>query len=389
MAGTIITIYDKKNPDKIIGYKGTIDIPKDPLTGKRRRKVFYDKKKKNVESAMIKYKADIESGDFNEPTKLLFEKYMEQWLNVYCKDNKLSQTTIDGYNNYVKKHINPYLGKYLIGKILPIHIQDFYNKESEKKYSGTTILQIHRILHKAFKEAMRNKLINNNPCDMVDAPKPSEFTPAVYDDKDFIKLLNIVKGTYDELIIILAGMIGLRRSEIFGLKWDNVDFNKKTISINQVLVVTSEGLIEKETKNKSSKRSIAIPDNVIPILKYHHALQSENKLKTGDKYCNDNWVCCSKNGEKINGSSYSRRFGELLNDYGLKKIRFHDLRHFNATMMLKYGVDVKVAAQRLGHSTPAITQKIYQHVLDSMDEKAAVKLNKILDIKSNKNKKSG
>ncbi|MBO8170195.1 MAG: site-specific integrase [Thermoanaerobacteraceae bacterium] len=356
-------------------WQAVIELPPDPKTGKRRQKWLYADTRQEVKRLANELEAKIASGNYTEPTKLTVEGYLLQWLEVYCK--KLSPTTVDGYRIYIEKHINPFLGKIKLQKLKPIDIQKFYNSEKEKGYSNTTILQEHRILHRAFKEAVRNSLIERNPCDMVDPPKLDDFQPKIYDQDKFNKLLNAIAGTEDEIPVLLAGLLGLRRGEVFGLRWSDINFQEKTLSVRQTLVYANGELKFKPPKTKKSVRTITIPDGLIPILKEHRKRQLKAQLES-ETYKEYGLVCCRKDGDKINPRSYSRHFKDLLKKHGLPHIRLHDLRHFNATMMLKYGIDVKIAAERLGHSTPSTTQKIYQHVLKDMDMEAAEKLNKIL-----------
>jgi integrase len=253
----------------------------------------------------------------------------------------------------------------LLMKLKPLHIEAFYNEEL-KKYKGKTVLQEHRILHKAFRQAVRNELLSKNPCDFVDAPRADDFSITIYDEDKFNTLLEYVEGKKDMLPILLAGMCGLRRSEVFGISWPDIDFDSGTISVNKVAVYSKdkkEWILKEKPKNKSSRRTFIIPSEIIPFFKQYKGI---------------GLVCCNDNGSIVSGGTYSHRFKDLLKKAELPHIRFHDLRHFNATMMLKYGVSDKEAAGRLGHATPNTLRQTYQHILDSMETNGADKLNSVM-----------
>jgi integrase len=231
-------------------------------------------------------------------------------------------------------------------------------------YSEKTILQEHRILNRAFKKAIANGLLSMNPCTYVDAPSPKEFVPAVYTAEDYQILLEKLKGHRLEPVVLTAGMCGLRRGEVAGLDWQkSFDFERGILHVSETVVATSGGNKRKAPKNKTSTRDIAIPSIIIPRLK---ELQGIGPVIT------------RLDGKEYNPGSISYLFSDFLKRSHLKHIRFHDLRHFNATMMLRSGISDKEAAARLGHSDPNITRKIYQHVLKDMNRKDADKLNSVL-----------
>lgn len=368
------TISKRKKTDG--RWQAIVDLPPDPQTGKRRRKWLYADDRSTVKRMANQLEEKIASGNYVEPSKLTVEGYLLQWFDDYCSE--LASTTQEGYMNYIKGHIIPFMGKKKLQKVKPVDIQRFYNSEYEKGYSGTTVLQIHRILSRAFKEAMINNLIENNPMLKVKAPKKADFEPTVYDEEQFNELLNSVAGTNDEVPILLAGMLGLRRGEVLGLRWQDIDFDQKTISIIQTVTFANGKIEFGPPKTKKSRRTIAAPEGLLKVLEKHYVRQAEQRLKTGPKYKNHDLVYCRENGEPVNPRTFSRYFKDLLKKYNFPHIRFHDLRHFNATMMLKYGIDVKIASERLGHSTTDTTQKIYQHVTKDMDLEAAKKLDKII-----------
>lgn len=356
-------------------WAGVVELERDPVTGKRRQKWVYADTKRECEAKVNELIHMIETGTYMEPCRMTVAEYLRHWLKIHSPN--LAQNTIDGYRVTVEKHIIPELGSIPLAKLNVVHLQSFYAKE-QSKYSGRTAQLTHRILRKALDNAVKSQLIQKNPADLVDPPKPKKYKAKVYDEKQYLELLKAVEGTEHELPIVLAGGLGLRRGEIFGLRWSDVNFKKGVITIEQQLIPNSKGLIFKQPKTEDSIRTIDVPDYIMSLLKREKRKQNENKLFFGQDYKDYDLVCCKPNGEPINPGTYSNKFIKLLKRLNFEHIRFHDLRHFNATIMLKYNVPIKVASKRLGHSTTAITQDIYQHVLTDMDREASRKLNDAL-----------
>lgn len=369
----------------------------DPLTGKSKTKYVYSSKEgrkgeQEVRRKLNKLIEEIESGNLINANQITVESWLRKFLEVYCARN--SGTTLDGYKNYIENHIIPILGKIKLRDLKPIHIENYYNHERTvprykmvKKdgkmvpmmkdgkpiplikdgkpvfgYSETTILQQHRILHRAFEKAVADGFIDKNPCDGIDAPSPEEFEPKVYTEDEYNLLLDKLRGHRLEIVALLAGMCGLRRGEILALTWEDIDLKNRIIKITKNTVPTSKGTVTKKPKTKKSERIVVIPSEIIPDLK---RLRGIGKVIT------------KLDGTDYNPGSLSREFKDFLEKNGLRHIRLHDLRHFNATMMLKYGVSEREAQERMGHSNPTMTKK-YQHILKDMAYDSADKLNSVL-----------
>jgi integrase len=355
--------------------------------GKKKPKSLYARSPEELDAKEIDFRHKILHGDITDSKNLTVIGYLRTWFNSHKK--KISPATAAGYENYIENHIaKDDIADILLEKLKPLHIEDFYSNEltrdrgtskSGKKivgFSGKSVLQEHRIFHKAFKQAVRNELLSKNPCDYVDAPKADDFKVTIYNEDKFNLLLDDVEGTNDEMPILLAGMCGLRRSEVFGLRWSDLDFDEEKISVNQVETydkAKKEWVIKDKPKNQSSRRTFTIPSEIIPVFKRYKGIG----------------LVCSNDGQVVNGGTFSHHFADLLKKHNLPHIRFHDLRHFNATMMLKYGVSDKEAARRLGHSTPNTLRKTYQHHLDEMDKLNADKLNNVYRKKSTKGQTQG
>lgn len=345
---------EKKKPKKNEIIRGSIELPKDPLTGERRKKEFKGTPAE-VKAKIAEWRLKIDRGEIDGKGNMIFSEYLKLWLKVYCK--KLAITTVQGYERYINKHITPTLGKIKIGELLPMQITNLYNSMSDKKLSNKTILQAHSIIRKSLQDAVKNGFIYKNPCALVERPSINKYKPKnIYSEDDFAELFAASQGTEHELPVIFAGLCGLRRSEVFGLTWDNIDTENMTITVKQAAVPIKGEVTLKSTKNYTSERTFSYPSFVNDILKKKKGI---------------GLIFTDSKGNPENGGNYSHRFKNFLTKKKLKKIRFHDLRHFNATMMLKSGVSDKVASSRLGHANPNVTRSIYQHSTFELDKQAA------------------
>ena len=180
---------------------------------------------------------------------------------------------------------------------------------------------------------------------------------------------------------MLAIYTGARRGEVLGLNWNNVDLEKGTIKIIDNLCTTQNGLIIKQPKTNSGIRTIAISQSLIKILKKHKIDQMKNKIRLGTSYCDNNMVCCYEDGHLFNPKRFSAKFNEFLEKNDLPIVRFHDLRHSHASLLVKIGVQPKEISARLGHSNIGITMDLYSHIYDETDREVANMFDKLINVK--------
>jgi len=358
--------------DKSGRWRGVVNLPKGQ-DGSRKQKVFYgdttktvSQQKKELQVQITDLEYEINNNLYLNETNKTMEQYLKDWLKVYADEN-LEETTRQLYEMYVKVHINPSLGKFKIKDIRPMQIQEFYNEKMKdvklengkvkKGLSNNTIGKLHSFLNRAYEDAITNRTVKYNPCQGVKKPRKAKYKPAVCNEKSFETLLSETKGTLDGALILLAGICGLRRGEIFGLRFIDIDPINFKLTIFQTKVRFNKKWIIKKPKSETSSRTISVPEFVTnTISAYLAGLKVVPELIFSE----------------FQPDAYSKHFKKLLVTHGLPPMRFHDLRHFNAVIMMKYGVPDKVASQRLGHSQVQITREIYQHVLPDMDRQASV-----------------
>lgn len=366
-------------------YSIVIELGRDE-SGKRKQKWFNGyKTKKEAEKELIKILNQFEENSGFIPEKITLGEYLKNWMKEYVELN-LAVKTIEGYRVNVEKHIIPSLGKIQLQKLQPLNIQQFYNEklkngrvDGKGGLSPKSILYIHRVLRKALQQAVKLQLINKNPADFVEVPKQKGYKASFLDEEQVQKYLKAFSETNLYIPVLLGIGLGLRRGEALGVQWKDINFNSKTVTISRSLLPSGKGLIFHEPKTESSTRTISIPDFVLEELQRHKEQQEDFKRLLGAAYKENDLICCYADGTAINPASFSHMFERAQDKHGLLNIRFHDLRHTNATLMLKSKVPPKVAAERLGHSSIGITMDLYSHVMKEMQEEAANKISNILN----------
>lgn len=261
-------------------------------------------------------------------------------------------------------------------------IQKFYNALAEKSplsdkpLSSKSIKNIHMNLLASLGQAVKMDLIKKNPTEFVELPKTKKYQAQVYDaDEVQILLENVVDTDMEVPIALLVGL-GLRRGEVLALKWQDVDFERGKVHIRRNMVRVGAEIIFKDPKTETSNREIEMPATLLKLLQRERKRYVANKLKIGSQFEDNDLIVCWDDGKLIKPDSLSQKFRRLTKEIGLKHIRLHDLRHTNATLMLTYGVNPKVAQQRLGHASISTTMDIYSHVTDKVEKEAADKLDK-------------
>ncbi len=366
-------------------WMGQITIGVDPVTRKSKRLTFYGKTRKEVQDKIREALNQKDRGLLSEPSRMTLGEWLKTWLEDY-KKQELKISTWESYKSLIEDHMVPELGYIKLNKLKTNDIQRFYNsklengrKDGKGGLSARTVRYIHTVLSAALDQAVKEGYILVNPAAATTQPRhvKKEITPLSTDQvKQF---LQDIKDDWLYPVFITALGTGLRRGELLGLKWDVVDLETGAALIKRELVqVKGKVRLEEYTKTKGSTRTIALPDMVIRELKKLRGKQKQDRLLLGPAYQDNDYVFCWPDGSYIRPDYVYNRLKTLLNEHGLPSIRFHDLRHTFATMLLEAGEHPKVVSEMLGHSSITITLDIYSHVLPSMKEKAAAKLNDIL-----------
>lgn len=324
-------------------------------------------------------------GTFLTPKSLLLRDYLTDWLESYAKVN-VRGSTYEDYVRIVHKYILPALGNCDIKKLSPVQIDKFYAHLMEHgRLDGTgglsakTVLYTHRVLNEALAHAVKRNLLVRNPANnLTNIPKPKKFKPTIYTLENVMELMEAVKDTFYEVPVALAALCGLRRGECLELKASDVDFDRNLIHIRRQAVEIGKKIQFTAPKSDESVRTISAPTVVFEILKKRILHNQRNKELLQSEYHDFDLIVCYNNGNPIRPRNFTWRFTNMLKNKGFKRIRFHDLRHSCASLMLKSGVAMKTASEILGHSSIAITADLYTHVLEDMKFQAAEQIDKMI-----------
>lgn len=359
-----------------VSYQLTAEADRDPLTGKRERKYKTIKgTKKQAEAELRKMIADLETGNISTPSTIKLSAWMDTWLNTYLPT--IEQTTRDGYQEKIDNYIIPTLGHIPLKAIKTNDIQIWINGLIGRKLSPKTIRNAYNNLNAALEKAVVLRMIPYNPCKGTVLPKLQKYQAQVFNTTDIQQALAAADSLSIYLIVLLGATVGLRRGEMAALQWKDINFSASTVSISQNRVHTKNNVVQKAPKSQAGNRTIKVGTDVITALSEAKAAYDDAVLnKPGFK--NLGYVLCKENGEPFHPDSITQKWERFITRQQLPQIRLHDLRHSNATALIAAGVSAKVVQHRLGHANVSITLNTYTHVLPSMDEDAAEKLDNAL-----------
>lgn len=418
------------------------------------RKVVEASSERQAKKLLAEFVSDVQKGLYVEPSHLTLSQFVEQWIRDYGVAN-LAPKTLHRYKQIFARALLA-MGHLKLEQIKPIHLVEFYSNLREEgirgdgkpgKLSDSTVLSHHRVLSSLFSDAVKWVLIPFNPAARVDPPKAKTKQAACFDEEQTAILLAALdqEQLQYKTMVVLDLATGLRRGELLGLEWPDINFEQCTIEISRASqYLPGMGTFTKDPKNETSKRLIAVPASIVDLLKQYKAEQNEERLKIGDRWRDSNrlfttwdgrpmhpdtissWFhdflatvathkcgklirpakkVCPQCGRKIKDNDLTCkcgkyvRPGEICSQCGLKikdddltwlpRLNFHALRHTSATLLIAEGVPLKNVSSRLGHADTRTTDTIYAHALRSVDQAAAEKMDRILASKNKGQAKAG
>ena len=360
-----------------VSYEITVEGERDLYTGKRNR-VFKTIKgsKKEANAVMHQMMADMDRGIAVRKSPKKIAEWLDEWLELYLPN--VEETTRIGYKSKINCYLKPALGDIYVQSLRTDHVQKMVNNMVAKGLSAKNIRDTYNNINAAMKKAVVLRMIPYNPCEGVALPKLKRYKAKVYNVQMIHHLLDIAEGTDMYLPILLCVTLGLRRGELLALRWDNVDFKNKVLKIRSNMVRGEKDYVIKAPKSEAGVRDISLGDEVLAVLQKERTKYVTDIFSCNGHFQNLNFVIRQEDGSPLRPDSMSRKWRRFLEEHKLPSIRFHDLRHSNATALIQAGVNPRVVQQRLGHADVNITLSTYTHVLPEMDVEAAEKLDQIM-----------
>ena len=314
----------------------------------------------------------VDRGLSLKAARITFNEFLDEWLRT--AKSRLTFESWRSYKQVAKDYISPVLGSARLRDLTPIRIQRLYNRQLDDGVGERTVQKTHAVIRASLNSARKMGLLTHNPAGAATPPKSKAREMQILNENQIRQLLDaakmIDKGSY--ALYYLAIVTGMRQGELLALRWSEVDMDKGTLHVKYSLKrVPGEGLQPRRPKTQSSVRSIKIGVDTFQVLHAQSSLVAEMKAKAGDHWKDLGYVFPSRNGQPIEPAEAYRGLHKLLQKAGLPKIRFHDLRHTAASLMLNNGVDVLVASKRLGHAKPSITLDFYGHLLPNIQSQVA------------------
>jgi integrase len=367
-------------------WEARFSVGRHPGTGKQIQKSVYAKTQAEVVEKLANINAAIVNKDYKEPSKLTTGQWLDTWVDEWLPNVK--PATRSTYIANINNHIKPAIGATPLNELDGTAIQKFYNKlsksgrklqkgqkiEAPPGLSPKTVKNIHATLHKALKQAVILMYIKHNPSDAAVLPDYDGYEATILTDDDIPVFLKAAETHRYGVLFMTTLFTGCRRGEILGLTWNNIDFTNKTILISKQLQRQDGELrlvtLKNKSKNSRKSRTISPPDIAFDYLDEHRKKQASEKLPVfGSSY-----VFTGTEGKPLDADAVYTAYKKFLTDNGLPNIRFHDLRHSAATLMIQNGLNIKAVQDTLGHHTAAFTLDVYGHVTPQMNREGAMRM---------------
>jgi integrase len=308
--------------------------------------------------------------------RLTVAEHLNQWLDGYVKTN-CSLRTFDGYKSIVEHHLIPALGHIKLKSLQAPAIQAYYGRACET-LSARTVHHQHRVLSQSLKYAVRQGYLGRNPAEFVDPPSPQKKAMRTLTQAEVEVLFDTAADNHYYPVIYTAVSTGLRQAELLGLRWRDIDLDMLSISVSQVLYKRHGVCQFKEPKTSHSRRRVAMTPKLALFLRDYRTERESLYRQSGKELTLDSLVFGSPEGESLDPSVLSHDFHRIVKRAGLEHVRFHDLRHTFASLMLLRGAKPKVISEALGHSSVAFTMDTYSHIIEGMQEDAMALLDEVL-----------
>lgn len=380
------SIFNRGTKEKP-NYTLLIERGRDPITARRQRDWYSGfKTKAEAERARTRLLRDIDTGRYVEPSKMTVAELLDEWLEL--SKNSVRESTWRSYNENVRLHVVPTLGSIVVQSLTAAHLNSLYKNllvsgraDHRGGLSPKTVRNIHVCLRLALSHAAKTNVVTRNVATDANPPRQSGLTGRemrTWSAEQLRHFLSNISGDRYFAAYVLAATTGMRRGEVLGLTWDDIDLGAKTVSVRQTLLSIRYEVKRSEPKTQRSKRCIALDAYTVEALRVHKAHQDMERGHYHPSPKFPNLVFTTEVGSPPQPDNFSKLFETLVKRSGLPRIRFHDLRHTAATLALRQGIHPKVVSERLGHSTISMTLDLYSHAVPALQQEAADLLAKLI-----------
>jgi len=361
-------------------YTIVLSLGNDPATGKRKQHWESVKgTKKEAEKRLSELLTQLDTGAFVKPGKITLGEFSQQWLRDYVWPN-LSPATARGYEFIVKSHLAPALGNIVLNQLRPEAIQHYISEKQKANLSAQTVRHHYMTLHGILQSAVKWGLLSRNPGDAVTPPRVHRPELNIWNEDDIHTFLDAAKDSPHYTLFFTALYTGMRRNELLGLRWGDIDFMLGQIQVSRSLQCLRSGEIDfRPPKTASGRRTIALSASAILALKEHRERQKLERTMLGLPESDNDLIFSQFDGKPLLPNSVTHAWIKLVKKAGVRPIRLHDARHTHASLMLKQGIHPKIVQERLGHASIQITLDTYSHVAPGLQEVAAKRFDELLN----------
>jgi integrase len=359
-----------------VTWTAVVDCPPDPVTGRRRQKRLSAPTKRELERRVAEHIQAVARGTYADPGRLTVADFLTRWL---ASLDGVAPATRRRYHDLLHRHVLPALGSRPLGQLTPLDLQALYAARQAAGLAPTTVHLLHNVLHRALEQAVRWDLLARNPASRVQAPRPRPVAPRAWDAAQAAAFLRAAAQTPEAALWLLALTTGMRRSELPGLRWEDVDLEHGTLSVRHARKRGAGGGWELgPPKTRRSRRQLALGPAVVAALRQHRARQAAARLAAGPAWADTGYVFTGPAGQPLHPNALQARYRRLVAAAGVPYLPLHGLRHTYATLALASGEHPKIVQERLGHSSISMTLDRYSHVTPSLQRAAAERFEALL-----------
>jgi integrase len=363
-------VEKRKRADGATTYRARVDLPADPATGKRRQRSKSFPTSKAAHDWRNKMLTEIRRGDVVDTSTRTIGEILTEWLETVAA-LRVRPTTLEDYEVTIRRHIVPRIGAMPVQKLTAERLQRFYADMIADGVSEHVVHQCHKRLSQGLDQAIRWNLIRTNPCAAATAPRPKPRQMTTWTVPECQRFIDAAVADPLDPFWLLLIATGLRRGEALGLRWCDIDVDRRTLTVRQAVAVLKGAPIIQPPKTDAGIRPVLIPHTLIEPLRAHQRRQQERRIAAGPAWRNLDLVFSTRDGGLINPNNLTRSYNAIVQRAGLQRIRLHDLRHTHVSLLLKHRVPLKVVSERVGHASVKTTLDIYQHVTEDMQSQAA------------------